>query len=92
MWHLGMRPALRSAWYLLNHSRPAPSRQLYCPEQWYYCHDWRSIGQRGSMAEWTILVSDELVGWSYQEREVGNRRMSMFNAHLNPRALPRALL
>ena len=81
----GMAPPQSSAWYLLNQSRPPLQRNLYRPDEWYYCSDWLSIGQRSGIAEWTIVATDELARRSYQDRAVGHRRMMALQRHLNPR-------
>ena len=82
-----MAPPPTSAWYLLNNSKPPLQRYLYAPDAWYNCTDWLSIGQRGGMAEWTIVATDALFRQTYQQRVAGNRRMMIIQGHVNPRAM-----
>ena len=63
------------AWYLLNESRAPWNRRLYLPEEWFYCQDWKSIGQRESMQEWEVRARAELMRRTCHEQERGARRM-----------------
>jgi hypothetical protein len=50
----GMRFGSDEARYLLNADKPPEQRQLMLAQDWYRCAVWQSVGQGGSMSEWTL--------------------------------------
>ena len=43
------------AHFLLNCTTPWPNRRWFTPEQWHFCHDWVSIGQKPGIADCELL-------------------------------------
>ena len=84
IFHPRMPPPPSSAWYLLNDSIPVGDRELYLPEYWYYCNDWKSIGQRPSIQEWEVQARAAMVRVPPAQRQAAERRMMVNLGHIAP--------